>query len=100
MWLVATKAAVIGEKYGNIQRDVLKSSKSDTPYQARWYHRKGVREDPWVSLSDHGPASAAGEMIYGGNKGGSHSKILQRNMGVNVYIRHTTAGDLYLMKCT
>ena len=98
-WLVATKAAVIGQYYSGIKRDILKSSKSDKPYKAQWYHRSGNREDPWISLSDHSPASAAGEIIYGGNKGGSHNKILPRGMGVNVYIRHTTAGDVYICNC-
>ena len=98
-WLVATKAAVIGEYYGGIKRDILKSSKSDQPHQAIWYHRSGTPEDPWISLSDHSRASAAGEIIYGGNKFGGHNKILPRGMGVNVYIRHTTAGDVYIFNC-
>ena len=89
-WLVASKAAVIGEYYSNAPRDIVKSSRSDKPYQARWYHRRGAKEDPWVSLSDHHPAIAAGEIIYGENNFGGNHAILARSTGINVYIRQTT----------
>ena len=91
-WLVTTKEAAIGERYWNEQRTILKSSKSETPYQARWYNR-GALEDPWLSLSDHGDAFGSGEILYGENHfGGAHAQnVLPAGNGANVYIRDSSA---------
>ena len=91
-WLIATKEQAIGtgalgSAYSG-QRTILRSSTSSTSYTAYWYRRSGATEDPWISLSDHSPAIAAGQIMYGGNSfGGAHaSNILPVNNGANVYI--------------
>ena len=90
-WLVASVFAVMndGNWYANNLRDIKQSSISSTPYQARWYRRNGAREDPWISLTDHGNAIGEGNILYGeSNYGGTHAAaILPHHNGANVYIR-------------
>jgi len=87
LWLMATKAQVIGY-YSNAPRIIMKSSEGGVK-QARWYRRQNVREDPWISLTDHHDAIGQGYILYGGNNyGGSQaSKILPIHDGADVYIR-------------
>ena len=89
-WMITTKQAV--RLHGsNFPGPIVKSSKSATSYEARWYHRPGNEEDPWLSLSDHGPAIGAGEILYGENSyGGPHAANTlpaSKGNGANVYIR-------------
>jgi len=88
-WLVANRDDVVGENYANSPRQIQASSTSDTPYVARWYRRRGAREDPWVSLNDHGPAIGEGNILYGGNNfGGGHAtNVLPMHGGADVYIK-------------
>ena len=92
-WLIASKFSVMndGSWYQNEARDIKKSSISTTPYQAKWYRRSGHKEDPWISLTDHGGAIGAGDILYGENRfGGGHARnILPLHNGANVYIRKT-----------
>jgi hypothetical protein len=90
IWLRATKFAVNGEWYNNALRDIISSSKNASPYQARWYHRNGVSEDPWVSLSDHNVY----DIVYGeaSFQAGSSSAVWnwifrQSTGGANVFIK-------------
>ena len=87
-WMVTTKEAAIGEIYDNALRTILKSSKSETPYQVRWFNR-GLPEDPWLSLSDHTVEIGSGEILYGENHfGGAHAQnVLLNGNGANVYLR-------------
>jgi hypothetical protein len=87
-WLIATKDSVIGW-YANGHRQILSSSKSASPHQARWYRRQGNHEDPWISTIDHSPAIGQGEIVYGENNFGStHANaVLPNHQGANVYIR-------------
>jgi len=88
-WLVASKDSVVGGFYANELRPIIASSASATASSARWYRRQGVREDPWISLSDHHPAIGAGEILYGGASFGSThaSAILPHHNGANVFVR-------------
>ena len=94
-WLIATKAAVIGENYANAPRDIIRSSTSDVPYQAIWYNRPDNLEDPFISLTDHQTAIANGQILYGGNSfGGSHAEYIAGQGGMNVFVR-TSGPDPY-----
>jgi len=99
-WLVATKQSVLGW-YANAPRAIKSSSLSSRPTKARWYRRKGNKEDPWISLTDHVSAIKQGNILYGESLyGHSHAKnILPIHQGANVFIRvnkggsSTVAGD-------
>ena len=92
IWLLCSKEAIgarpgfSSEYYENSLRQILMSSDSLTPYSARWYNRYGAREDPWISVTDHGPAIHAGKIVYGENSFGSThaSAILPIHNGANV----------------
>jgi len=95
-WLIAAKGQVVGDFYNNAKRDIIKSSSSDQPYQARWYRRgKFYPEDPWISLTDHSSAMGNNDLLYGGNSYGldkygkakGHAKVLSAHSGANVFIR-------------
>ena len=88
-WLIASRVSVIGSWYENEERDILKSSISDTPYKAKWYRQKTDKNAPWVSLIDHDPALSTGNILYGENSYGSThaSTVLPKHHGANVYIR-------------
>ena len=89
-WLIATRAAVIGQSYQNAWRDIVKSSTSASAYQARWYNRDGSLEDPWISLTDHDTAISNGQLLYGGNSFGStHASYISVQGGMNVFVRST-----------
>merc|ERR1712178_285767 len=85
-WLVAPKSSVLGW-YANGNRQITESSTHKSPYQARWYRRQGAKEDPWISLNDHGPAIGQGNIVYGENRfGGTHaSAVLPSHQGANVF---------------
>ena len=91
--MVASVFAVTNnfERYSGEKRDIKMSSISSTPYQAIWYNRiGGESEDPWLSLTDHGPAAGEGNIIYGEanyNRNSVMTKILPLHNGANVYIR-------------
>lgn len=87
-WLVASKDAVIGRHYMDEQRDIVTSSDSPTPYQARWYNRNGVLdpEDPLVSIIDHHSAITADKIVYAEDSIDSHLSVLNNHNGANVYI--------------
>ena len=88
-WLIADKDEVIGSYYSHAPRKIAKSSTNANPYSAKWYRRQGNNEDPWVSLTDHGPAIGEGNIIYGENHFGSRhaENILPAHKGANVFIR-------------
>ena len=88
VWLYCTKEAVLDGHYSNGPRPILKSSDSLTPYNARWYSRHGVYEDPWISVTDHHSAISGGKIVYGENKYGGHhaGAILPHHNGANVWI--------------
>jgi hypothetical protein len=95
-WLIADKNSVLGW-YSNGRRKILKSSTHRRPYYARWYRRHGNREDPWVSLNDHGPAIPQGNILYGENSfGHTHARaVLPKHGGANVWVRSST-GELQM----
>ena len=82
LWLVATKSAVVGEYYENALRDVMASSSNADAYQARWYRRSGINEDPWISVGNF-----ATGVVYGGNAVGNFVATVQNNGGADVYVR-------------
>jgi len=85
-WLITPKASVMGW-YANGERTILKSSDNPHQYKARWYRRQGAKEDPWISIIDHGPAIGAGKLVYGENRfGGAHARnVLPSGNGANVF---------------
>ena len=91
--MITTKQAVIGGGgsppwYWNTGKEVLKSSLSDDKYTASWYRRPGNKEDPWISLTDHGDATKNGGILYGGSGTHLYAKdVLPVHNGANVYIR-------------
>jgi len=88
-WLITNVNDAIGGFYENELRNIQSSSKQATPYKAKWYNRDGKSEDPWISVTDHGPAIAAGEIVYGeASFGLTHaSAVLPLHDGADVYIR-------------
>ena len=82
-----------GQKYYGPQSiPIVASSLNCEPYSANWYRRNGFREDPWVSIRNHG--DGAGQlMIYGGDNKEEHNEVLKRNGGMNVYIRKKPSCD-------
>ena len=97
-WVIASVEAVLGARdensgefqgYSGQNRDIKMSSISSEPYQALWYNRKSVAEDPWISLTDHSLAVEEGNIIYGEADFNlaSHTSILLLHNGANVYIR-------------
>lgn len=91
-WLIAKTSAVggpwTGEIYANDLRAIESSSISDKPYSARWYHRgAGFREDPWISILDHGESVGNGLIVYGANSFyGGHGKHIYEEDGYDVYV--------------
>jgi len=87
VWLVATKDQAIGTKYANQRRQILRSSSNNSPYQAKWYNR-GVGEDPWLSVRDHGaPNLADHQMLYGEGGVKLYMQVPVAHGGANVYIK-------------
>jgi hypothetical protein len=89
-WLAADKDQVVGGYYTNSPRRILASShRQFGPYQARWYNRRGVLEDPWISLIDHDVAVGRGDILYGEYSfGHAHAaNVLPMHNGADVYIR-------------
>ena len=97
-WVIASVEAVLGARdetsgnflgYSGQNRDIKMSSISPDPYQALWYNRISVAEDPWISLTDHSLAVEEGNIIYGEAEFNlaSHTSILRLHNGANVYIR-------------
>merc|ERR1712091_748115 len=66
------------------------SSISAKPYRAKWYCRRGVSEDPWISLTDHYAAIGQGNILYGeaGYGSGHAANVLPAHNGANVFIRY------------
>ena len=85
------KSELIGEDgekyYGNQPIPVVASSDNCCPYSPRLYRRNGIKEDPWVSLRDHGYPGKENIMVYGESSTGQWSQELQKNDGMNVFIR-------------
>ena len=93
-WLIATKDAVIGEYYKNSKRNIIRSSISSTPYNAAWFRREGIPEDPWITLRDHSKSKAEdpSEFMYGENSRGQYGQGLGEE-GMDVYIRRRSMTD-------
>ena len=87
-------------RYTNAKRTIYKSSTNPKSYKASWYRRNGVKEDPWISLTDHGSAIGQGNILYGGNKfGSSHAiNVLPKHKGANVFIRMQVTGEIFSLR--
>jgi len=93
VWLVANREAVIGidgnTYYNYVNRDIVSSSTSTTPYQAKWYRRVGVQRDPWISVRDVlDDGSGYGYVVYGGNDDSRFLTLKNSNNGADVYVRN------------
>lgn len=89
-WAIIRKSDLIGDDgekwYSNTNIDIQLSSKSCLPYKAQMYRRKGNKEDPWVSLRDHGTSRT---MVYGSASSKSHNDLLQTTGGNNPFINQS-----------
>mmetsp|Transcript_29544 Transcript_29544/g.43581 ORF Transcript_29544/g.43581 Transcript_29544/m.43581 type:complete len:288 (-) Transcript_29544:88-951(-) len=97
-WLVATKESVTGDNYADTSRCIERSSLSpNSKHEARWYRRVPNKEDPWISVIDHGPAIKSGDIVYGENRFGRNhwARGPAIHGGADVYIR-CVARDGYL----
>jgi hypothetical protein len=93
VWLITTKAGIGGklvtpnEFYADGLRDIIASSDSSTPYQARWYYRNGNQYDPWISVIDNGPAEVVNKILFAqGSASGLSTNVLSLRIGANVFI--------------
>ena len=85
-WLIAASDQVYGF-YTNADKAILMSSTSEKPYKAKWYRRKGIVEDPWISLKDHEYCIKNNCILYGENTfAGQHTKVLSSHDGADVFI--------------
>lgn len=86
-WLIASKAEVTSTFYHNKPRKVLKSSLDKCNVtRPKWFRRKGRKEEPWISLTDHQLAEKSDDILYGENSEAA-SGLLAKHGGANVYIR-------------
>eukprot|EP00957_Ditylum_brightwellii_P055685 4219337-Ditylum_brightwellii.AAC.1 len=68
-WLVANKKSITGDNYADISCCIECSSLSpNSKHEAHWYCCVSNKEDPWISVIDHGPAIKSGDIIYGENR--------------------------------
>ena len=83
-WLVATKDTV-GLPGANALYNVVKSSRTASAHQVRWYNRGNSNpEDPWISLNNHGGSSG---MLYGEDSYPAHAELLAAaDGGINVFL--------------
>ena len=97
-WLIAYKNEVTGDFYTDKPRLIYKSSMNSNSYRARWLRRKGVRGDPWISLTDYNSALKQGNLVYvEDHSSGVHaSDILIPHKGANVFIRMRGKHFLFL----
>jgi hypothetical protein len=86
-WLVCDQSEVNGEFYLNSPRTIKKSSISAIPYQARWYNRDGVIEDPWVSLEDHFVSIVSNTVMYGNENNDTDHPASIHSTGMYVFVR-------------
>jgi hypothetical protein len=86
-WLITTVNAAIGEKHTFGLREILQSSKSTTPYTAKWLNREHVTEDPWISVNNHDIHPAL--IVYGEDSYAGHSHPMIAEGGANVFIRQS-----------
>jgi hypothetical protein len=92
LWLHCTADAARGSFWSYAKRPIIHSSAtpSNTPYTAGWYRRSQNLEDPWISITDHAPATTDGNMLYGENSYNgptAHSMSLWKHNGANVWVR-------------
>merc|ERR1711871_1745258 len=80
--------------YSNAHRKIVSSSLNKGTSSARWYRRPGHKEDPWISLTDHGQAISEGNILYGeASFGHAHAAaVLPKHKGADVYVRMISSG--------
>ena len=74
----------------NQPRQILGSSETSEPTQAKWYRRNGVLEDPWISIRNHGEADH--DILYGAANHSLYTELLSHG-GADVYIRTDPCND-------
>ena len=71
-WLVTTRHAAVGEKYDNVDRDILRSSLNDDPYQAKWKNIDSNNDHPVIGVKDVDVCNVSESsncILYWGNNG-------------------------------
>jgi hypothetical protein len=106
-WLQVSKEQAVGTNYTNSSRTIIKSSISNSPYNANWYNRgSGAPEDPWIGLRSHGagggnvnnPEKGGDLILYGeGSFGHGHWSLpsIYKDGGMCVFVRQSTKGIIY-----
>lgn len=100
-WLITPASEVTGLTAVGRRAQILKSSYYPRPYRVMWMLKKfsesGEESGPVISLTDANQAVYTGEVLYaeGEKQNGKYedteiTKLLNRNLGANVYIRTTT----------
>ena len=84
-WLICDQPQVNRGFYYNADRTIKKSSISASSYQAKWYNRYGIREDPWISLEDHSSSIVSNTIMYG-NESDHHLGSIHPT-GMYVFVR-------------
>ena len=88
-WMYITKTEAIGANYSGVNRNIIKSSFSPTPYWAIQYYRSGVPEDPWISIRDHGSGQTDAQIVYGENSfAGTQAALVSVDGGMGVWVRN------------
>ena len=90
-WLIAERCQAECSFYSDLgqnARTILKSSLSPSPYRASWFRRAANTEDPWISLTDHGPATTNDQILYGEGSfaTASYTVLIRNHNGANVFI--------------
>lgn len=107
-WLIASTTAVRGKTmqrhgvdYTTKQRKIALSSRLPTRKSAAtWYHRKGPKWRPVVSLEDlKEPGKNKGGVLYAENLYPFDTLAITQHAGANVYIRDSTKVDRCLTVC-
>lgn len=87
-WLIAEADQVYGDgNYSNANRTILRSSISNTTYNAKWYNRNSDSRDPWISLEDLDVSVTNGGILYGENATTDFNDVLAVNNGANVFCK-------------
>lgn len=87
LWLKISKSELLNSYYTKGLRTIDSSSISPTPYKARFSHRLGNPQDPWVSLKDNSECTGENAcMLYAESSTMNNYAALVNHEGADVYI--------------
>ena len=91
-WLITTYDQFRYQKSALYDATILKSCISETAYTAKWFNRKNVAEDPWISFKDH-DADSKTTILYGENNHPGPNIQNAYGQFVNVWMRDYGTSD-------